>query len=171
MIARCAVRTNVLFLLTALAAAFVCSCGGRAPNEGPSQSTTPVDPSGVNAPLRAFSQQITSETKSLKLKPAAVTEVPVVIRNTGQELLSSIGKFPVTVSYKWFEAGKMLPIEGERTGLPKPLMPNEVLNVNVRVVAPVSGKSLLLKITLVQEGVQWFISGGATPLEIPVTFE
>jgi hypothetical protein len=123
----------------------------------------------MDAPLKTFSQEITSSVKSLRLKPSESTEVPVIIRNTGQEPLATAGRYPITVSYKWFVGEKMLPIEGERTALSGVLKSNESANVNVKVVAPPSGKSLTLKITLVQEGVAWFLSAGARTLDIPVT--
>lgn len=93
----------------------------------------------------------------------------MTIKNSGQEKLVSAGRFPITISYKWYEAGKMLPIEGERTLLPQPLKPGETVDVKVLVVAPAAGKTLTLRISLVQEGVDWFMSNGATPLELPVT--
>jgi hypothetical protein len=62
----------------------------------------------------------------------------------------------------------MLPIEGERTPLPAMLQPGESLGVEMRVVAPEQGRDLVLKITLVQEGVAWFMSKGGKSLDIPV---
>ena len=67
----------------------------------------------------------------------------------------SLRRYPITVSYKWFDGGKILPVEGERTFYPAHQAKNEYANVNIKVVAPASGKDLVLKITLVQEGVQW----------------
>jgi hypothetical protein len=155
--------------LVALGSAFLSSCGGSAPTQNAIESTTPAKPGEMNAPLTAFSQEITSSVKSLRLKPSETTELPVIIRNAGKEALASYGKYPVNISYKWFDREKMLPIEGERSGLPAVLKPNESTNVNVKVVAPPSGKSLTLKVTLVQEGVEWFMSAGARTLDIPVT--
>ena len=40
--------------------------------------------------------------------------------------------------------------------------------LTVKGTAPEKGRKLLLKITLVQEGVAWFMINGAAPLEIPV---
>jgi hypothetical protein len=97
------------------------------------------------------------------------TLLPVTVRNTGDTTWSSAGKFPLTVSYKWFDGDNILPIEGERTALPAAVKPNESVPVQVKVVAPSSGKDLILKITLVQEAVSWFMMSGAKPLEIPVT--
>ena len=44
------------------------------------------------------------------------------------------------------------------------------MSLRVRVRAPaLAGKNLTLKITLVQEGVAWFMSKGAKTLDIPAT--
>ena len=125
----------------------------------------------MNGPLSSFSQEITSSLTLVKAKPSETTMVPVTIRNTTAAPWSSRGRYPITVSYKWFDGGKILPVEGERTFLPTPIRPNESANVNIKVVAPASGKDLVLKITLVQEGVQWFMMAGATPLELPVILQ
>jgi len=74
----------------------------------------------------------------------------------------------VVVSYKWFDHGVMLPIEGDRTLLPGKVPAGGSVNVTVKGTAPQTGQQLVLKITLVQEGVAWFLTKGAPPLEIPV---
>jgi hypothetical protein len=166
-------RYSVLFtagvFLVASAILLLSACGGSAPKEAAVESTTPAKPGEMNAPLRVFSQEITSSVKSLRLKPSETIELPVTIRNVGNEPLASAGKYPVDISYKWFERGKMLPIEGERTGLPALLQPNESVTAKVKVVAPPAGKSLILKVTLVQEGVEWFMTAGAQSLNVPAT--
>jgi hypothetical protein len=65
----------------------------------------------------------------------------------------------------------MLPIEGERTVLPRPLPPNAQETVLAKVTAPQSGSNLILRFSLVQEGVAWFFSKDATALDIPVTLQ
>jgi hypothetical protein len=60
----------------------------------------------------------------------------------------------------------MLPIEGARTALPWPLNPGDSVNVNAKIVAPATLGSFILRVSLVQEGVQWFMTAGATPLEL-----
>jgi hypothetical protein len=119
--------------------------------------------------LTSFNEQISSTVHELSMRRNASTRVPVVIRNGGDQPWSSRGKAPVVVSYKWFSNGVMLPIEGKRTGLPRPIAPGESVPVDVTVVAPPQSGRLLLKITLVQEGVAWFMSRGGQPLEIWMT--
>lgn len=153
-------------VLTSLAVA-LSSCGTPAPEApaGKSGSTQ------INAPLRIFSEDLQSPLKTLQIKHSEQVLVPVTVRNTLQETLSSEGKYPVTLSYKWFDRGTMLGLEGERTTLPAPIKPNDSLPVRVKVMAPNTGDALVLKISLVQEGVQWFMMAGAKPLELPVTLE
>jgi hypothetical protein len=121
----------------------------------------------VNGPLSAFQQDIASPVHQLTLHANEVIQLPVTIKNTGRELLASKGAAPVVVSYKWFEGGTMLPVEGERTLLPHALAPGESVPLELKVVAPPQAKPIVLKVTLVQEGVAWFFTRGAKPLEIP----
>jgi hypothetical protein len=102
------------------------------------------------------------------VSPGGAFQVPVTIKNTTNEGWEIVGKYPVVVSYKWFQDGVMLPIEGERTLLPARLSPGDSVTLTVKGTAPQNGQKLLLKITLVQEGVAWFLLQGAHPLEIPV---
>jgi hypothetical protein len=132
-------------------------------------SASTSDSAEVNTPFTSFSQDIRSSTKSLDLQPGETIFLPVTIRNTSSSLWSSIGRFPVLISYKWYEQGKILPIEGERTAFPGTLKPGEWISLPVKIVAPSTGHNLVVRVTLVQEGVQWFMNAGAKPLELPVT--
>lgn len=136
-----------------------------------SSSQAPADPNGVNEALTSFSQQITSSVSNLSVSPGQSLTVPVTVKNTGSHRLASGGKFPITFSYKWFDGGRMLPIEGERTLLPRPLNPGEEVAFAAKVIAPDQGRDLTLKLTLVQEGVAWFMTSGGAPLEIPVKLQ
>ena len=115
-----------------------------------------------------FADEITSRVARLSLKPMQVVNLPVTIRNVSGAAWSSAGKEPILVSYKWFENKKMLPIEGERTGLPGIVRPGDTVWLSVRIVAPAAGRNLMVKVTLVWEGVAWFMSNGAQTLDIPV---
>ena len=96
-------------------------------------------------------------------------DIPVRIENPGTDTWVSVGSAPVDVSYKWFFLdGKMLPIEGERTGLPKPIEPKSSANLRVHVVAPGQPGKYELRVTLVQEGVSWFMTKSNTYLALPV---
>lgn len=139
-------------------------CTGAPPN-GPTPPSI-AELGGMTAPLTSFHQQITSSLSSVTVTPGAAFTVPVTVKNTGGQRLSSVGKYPVTLSYKWFEAGRMLPIEGERTPLPVPISPGQRISFDARIVAPPAGQHLTVKLTLVQEGVAWFMMRNAPALEL-----
>lgn len=126
--------------------------------------------SGVrdDQPFTTFSERITSSIRLLSVHPGDATSVPLTITNTSGNRWVSAGKYPVTLSYKWFDSGKMLGIEGVRTVLPQPVDPGQTVSVDARIVVPQDGKDLELKISLVQEGVAWFFTRGAASLDIPV---
>jgi len=124
---------------------------------------------GLQRPLKSFRQNLSSTTTSLTLHPSQDVTIPVRIQNPGTETWVSAGRYPVTISYKWFNKGRMLPIEGERTLLPAAVPSNQAVNVDVRVVAPAQSGDFDLRITLVQEGVAWFMLKSNTFLQLPVT--
>jgi hypothetical protein len=119
-------------------------------------------------PFTTFSERIASSIRLLNVHAGETTSIPLTITNTSGNLWVSAGKYPVTLSYRWFESGKMLGIEGARTFLPQPVDPGQTVSVTARVVIPQDGRNLELKISLVQEGVAWFFARGAAPLNIPV---
>jgi hypothetical protein len=59
-------------------------------------------------------------------------------------------------------------MEGERTPLPGKVLPGSSVQLIVKGIVPQSAHNLVLKVTLVQEGVAWFFEVGAPMLEIPV---
>lgn len=138
---------------------------GRARNGVPSPVASQA---GDDQPFASFSERITSSIRLLNLHPGDTASVPVTIRNTSGNRWVSAGKYPVTLSYKWFDSGQMLGIEGVRTVLPQAVEPGQTVTFDARIVAPQDGKNLQVKISLVQEGVAWFFMRGAAPLDIPV---
>lgn len=125
----------------------------------------------MEKPLSTFNEEITSTTKELIVTPGGPFEIPTTIINPTSETWSSTGKYPVTVSYKWFDNGVMLPIEGDRTLLPVSLPPGASVTLTVKGSAPPSGQNLLIKVTMVQEGVAWFMIKGAPALELPARMD
>ena len=123
--------------------------------------------SQVEQRLTSFRQVLISPTASLTLQPRQELKVPVRIANPGLEVWASAGRYPVNISYRWYERDRYLPIEGARTALPAPLGPNEAVDAEVRVLAPDRPGNFVLRISLVQEGVEWFMSKSNTFLELP----
>jgi hypothetical protein len=122
----------------------------------------------IDEPLRQFSQEVSSPVKSVRANPGQTITIPVTIMNPSNEQWASNGKYPVHLSYKWFDSGRLLDIEGIRTMLPRPVNPGQGISFDARVEVPKYRNNLTLQLTLVQEGVAWFITRGATPLVIEV---
>jgi hypothetical protein len=154
--------------LVLLADAASSGCKSSPTEQESSSPQAAADPTATNEAFTTFNQRITSSVHDLSVSPGEILTIPVTVKNTGDRHISSAGKFPVTFSYKWFDGGKMLPIEGERTLLPRALNPGDEVSFAAKVVAPLQGQSLTLKLTLVQEGVAWFMTSGGSPLEIAV---
>lgn len=126
---------------------------------------------GVDAPLANFSERITSPVQNLRAQRGETIMLPVRIMNPTNEQWISWGRYPVNLSYKWFESGRMLNVEGERTLLPRHVKPGEEVSMDAKVEVPKEGTNLTLKISLVQEGVAWFFIRGAMTLDIPVKLQ
>ena len=154
---------QVLFLIVIGSGWLATACHDRS-------SSAPAE-AGIQEPLSSFRQVLTSSVSSLTLHPEQETTVPVRIQNPGQELWVSTGKYPVTISYKWYRGGKMLLIEGERTLLPAPLGPGQTADAAVRVVAPPDAGQYRLRISLVQEAVTWFMLKSNMYLELPAAVQ
>lgn len=80
-------------------------------------------------------------------------------------------KIPGSRQLQVVDNGAMLPIEGDRRVLPSNVPPEAAVTMTLKGIAPPSGQSLLIKITLVQEGVAWFMIKGAPALELPARMQ
>ena len=125
----------------------------------------------VDRPLTSFKQNLTTTTTGLNLQPGQDIKISVRVENPGLEMWTSVGRLPVMVSYKWFQGAEMLPIEGERTALPAPIGPKQAKNVAVQIVAPNHAGNFILRVSLVQEAVAWFMIRSNTFLDLPVSVQ
>jgi FkbM family methyltransferase len=122
--------------------------------------------------LSSFSQEITSPVHDFRVAAGATCTVPITVKNTGtQPWFGRAPRAPVHASYQWRGAnGDVLPIEGNRTLLNRPLLsPGESDELNLQILAPVYPGSYILWISMVQEAVAWFYSRGAQPLVLRAT--
>jgi SAM-dependent methyltransferase len=100
--------------------------------------------------------------------PDATFEIQVQLTNHSRHTLSSYGPQPMHFAYRWLDPDSRQPIvaEGQRTAIfpPLPGQPIEqtpdklgyaAMRCSVQVQAPSQSGRALLRITLVQEGVQW----------------
>ena len=143
--------------------------GGKAANPQSASARAPNEPQ--DKPLTKFMQELNSPIKQLTLKRASRTELPVTITNTGAEAWGLGGKYPIVLSYVWLRDSRLLPIEGERTARTKILKSGGSETLRAIIVAPPEGERLVLRLSMVQEGITWFFSAGGRPLDIPVVLE
>jgi SAM-dependent methyltransferase len=100
--------------------------------------------------------------------PNATFEIQVQLTNHSRHTLSSYGPNPMHFSYRWLDPDSRQTIvaEGQRTALFPPLPGHPIrqtpdklgyatMRCSVQVQAPSQSGRALLRITLVQEGVQW----------------
>jgi len=156
---------NLRSILTIYSLPLLVSCGSRSPELRTELQGNAIT---VDEPLAKFDQELTTPQKEITLKLGQTINIPVTIGNLTGALLASSGRHPITLSYKWIDHGQILPIEGERTLLHRPLEPGKRETVSAKVTAPQLRVDLTLRFTLVQEGVTWFFSKGAPTLDIPV---
>jgi hypothetical protein len=122
-------------------------------------------------PLFAYTSAMSSTVNAFAANPSERINVPIRVMNRSAKAWSSIGRFPVNLSYRWLKDGKILPIEGERTSLPGALAPGTDVSLSAVVVAPQKPGTYTLRMSLVQEGVTWFYQRGNLWLDIPAVVE
>ena len=93
-----------------------------------------------------------------RLALGQVVSLEVTVQNLGAGLFVPAPPYPVDVCYRWFDedgnavgAGQWL-----HTPLPRVLPPSERVTLRVLVAAPPVTGRFTLRLTLLQEGVQWF---------------
>lgn len=122
--------------------------------------------------LTSFSQEITSPIQHFQVKAGAPYVIVIGVKNTGTEpWFGDKGQaMSVDAGYRWIDSsGNTLPIEGNRALLTRPVIqPGESDSLKLQVVAPHNPGSYTLRVSMVQEGVDWFYLQGANPLNLRV---
>jgi hypothetical protein len=92
------------------------------------------------------------------MRAATTVIVPCTVRNDGAVTLTSGGKHPVFVCYRWYDSDGQLTEVGRsiHTPLPAPLGPGDSASVAARVAAPRNEGNHRLCLTLLQSEVAWF---------------
>jgi hypothetical protein len=124
--------------------------------------------------LSSFSQEITSPTRRIKVKAGETYSLSIEVKNSGlQAWVGGECPQPVNASYRWLDNnGNPIAIEGNRAPLGSPsLRPGDNTLLKLNVVAPPRPGPYTLLVSMVQEGVAWFIDQGAVPLVIPALIE
>lgn len=130
------------------------------------RTPAPVNPRDGDAGLRPqgeydveyLSADVPSEVAADSTFPCALT-----LRNAGwRPWRSDDVRAPVLVSYHWLDAtGAMAVEDGARSPLPRPLAPNDAIDMTCTVTAPSAPGRYTLAFDLVEEGVTWFSRAGA----------
>ena len=125
-------------------------------------------------PLKSFSQEITSAIHEFRVKRGENYDFDITVRNTGIEFWCGGGQaMTVAASYRWFNSeGVNLPVEGKRTQLNCSVVkPGESDTLKLRVVGLSTAGFYSIWVSMVQEGVNWFVDKDAKPLVLRVQVE
>ena len=119
--------------------------------------------------LSSFSQEITCSIESFQTIAGTTYALTIQVKNTGLQAWFSGGGAPVNASYRWVDSQKNgLPIEGARSSLHRTVEPGQSDTLTLQVAAPLQTGSYTLLVSMVQEGVAWFVDRGAKPLIVKV---
>jgi hypothetical protein len=106
------------------------------------------------------------------MAPGEIVRLPIEARNAGVEVWPSTGEsqHPVNLSYWWLDAatGQVVVPDGRRTSLPAPLAGGASVALAVTIEAPERLGRYVLRLTAVQEGVDWFTARGAAALDLEI---
>jgi hypothetical protein len=129
-----------------------------------------VQPAGLQSDtkLPTFAQDISTTVKTLTLKTGQTIKIPVTVHNTGTEAWSPAGKAPVNFSYRWYVGTDDRVLETARTLLPRPLLPDQSFSFDATINAPMMAGRYTLRLSMVQEGIEWFVKAGGKATDIPV---
>jgi hypothetical protein len=135
--------------------------GARAPLPVTAQPAhLPVRTYGrVDPPLHDFRACIEPLSNAQTLSRGVDAFLPLRIRNTGVQVWPSLGRNPVCLSYRWFAADRLLVADGLRTPLPGDLTAGSSVTLSLQLQVPDEPGEYRLQISLVQEGVAWFVDG------------
>jgi hypothetical protein len=130
---------------------------------------------GVPHRLGRFGQILRPIFRPEAVRLGRTVVIPVELTNPTTEVWSAAGIGPgtlsVRLSYHWFDyAGRAAVYDGARTLLPHDVLPGQTVSVNARVAPPPLPGHYVLRLTMVQEGVEWFdsVAAGSADLSIDV---
>ena len=121
-------------------------------------------------PLKDFKQEITVSNPASTLKANETMPLSVNVKNISTETwFKSAKTYHVHLAYSW-----MTNVEGKlsyKNGgyLPNDLAPGESATINAVIKAPEKAGNYTLRLTMVQEDVEYFDKKGAKPLDLHIT--
>jgi hypothetical protein len=118
----------------------------------------PVRLWATGEPLPASACKVRVEARIPEELPArTIHDIGCLVGNAGSAILVSAPPNPVQLSYKWIPTDGGEPLEGMRTQLPEALPPAGEICCRLALETPHRPGDYSLVITLVQEGVAWFV--------------
>lgn len=117
-----------------------------------------IAPTKKASPIKAFDAQLDIYDVPNCICREEFFEIFVKVTNKSDQEWVKFSSHPVNLSYHWKDqSGVNLVYNGERTLLPiERLRPGESVKLLASVRAPNANGSIMLEMTLVQEGVAWF---------------
>lgn len=112
----------------------------------------------LNEALHDFSGVITPLCNLTDAEIGADLLMDIKIQNVGGEVWPASGRQNVVATYRWIDAaGSMVVADGIRTKLPTDLHPGLSVVIPLHVKAPAEAGHFFLTVSMVQEGVAWFV--------------
>ncbi|WEN16701.1 Wzt carbohydrate-binding domain-containing protein [Rhodanobacter sp. AS-Z3] len=128
----------------------------RAPSTGPSRLVRSLG--RMNEPLSQFMSTISPMCDPAHLDVGTDVLLSLRVENLGDEGWPAFGLQHVALSYRWLTTeGRIVVADGLRTRLPFDMSPANTVIVPLRVRVPRERGDLRLVVSLVQEGVAWFV--------------
>lgn len=116
-----------------------------------------------------FEASIKSKIRAGQAYEGETHKIVLQLKNIGKKEWRSESQPPCFLSYHLLDKkGKMVRFDNARTPLPKPIRPGELLEISVKVKAPLESGSYFVEFDLVREGLAWFKDLGSKTLIIPL---
>ncbi|MGB8953446.1 MAG: hypothetical protein WCC06_12370 [Candidatus Aminicenantales bacterium] len=94
-------------------------------------------------------------------------EIPFRIKNLGRAVWSSQGKNPDYLSYHLLdERNNVLQYDNNRYVFPRRVHPSEVIELTIKVRAPIEKGMYFLEFDIVREGISWFKDHGVKSIKV-----
>ncbi|GGA11279.1 hypothetical protein GCM10011408_35790 [Dyella caseinilytica] len=127
----------------------------------------------LNQPLTDFNSKIVAMCSPESVQSGSEVLLPVRLKNKSKLTWPAFGLQPVVLSYRWCTTdGAILIADGLRTQLPSDVEPGQSVVIALHVKAPDVKGRLVLKASLIQESVAWFVDrqpSNALAFELTIT--
>lgn len=174
----CSIKRSITYLILGGFFLSLWACGRKESSSGPGQegqgkpAAQPASLPPAGPALTDFACALSTGSIPSEMKVGSATKIEVSVTNKSSAkwfatLSGRSGLNAVNVAYRWFQQGKQV-IEGGRAMLEADLDPGASAKVELKIVAPNTPGSYVLKVEPVQEGVHWFTEAGGCKVEASV---